>query len=179
MHDIFGAIVSISDKSGIVDMHIVRYLYLAIFDQRIHTNIFSKNVVVDCLMIVFILIPMFIYGLKFWTAPIYSAYATKVNTLIVPLSFGPIFFSHHIDLIFMGVLVLLMNAYVFWYHVDPPEEFKDSRRRYTRHRGSYNGNSRDDSSDEAYTNRTDYSSSITDVSLRALSAGMPLPNIYT
>jgi hypothetical protein len=68
-------------------------------------------------------IPMFVLGLKFWTAPIYSAYASKANATLAPLALIPIFFSYHMDVRVMGVVVLMMNAYVFWYHVDPPEEY--------------------------------------------------------
>lgn len=82
---------------------------------------------------------MFILGLKFWTAPIYSAYASKMNTFSVPFAMIPMFFSNHIDLSLMSGIVMIMNAYVFWYHVDPPEEFRVTNKRYTKYRSSMHG----------------------------------------
>ena len=132
-------------------------------------------------MLAGLLVPMFILGLKFWTAPIYSAYASKLNACVAPLAMGPIFFSHHIDITLMGIVVLLMNSYVFWYHVDPPAEYNQSQhRRYQKFRGDVARRHQQDSSDDdnvTYGRKIDYGKA-RDVGLKVMSAGMPIPHMF-
>jgi hypothetical protein len=75
----------------------------------------------DSLIIVGAMGPGFILGLRFWTAPAYLKYSLKTNALVAPAIVLSLFAAHHSDVILMGVLVSLMNFYVFWYHIDPPQ----------------------------------------------------------
>jgi hypothetical protein len=148
MSETIGLFIITTDKLGF-DMHILRNLYLALFDTRVQRGIFYYSTVKDSILLVFIVIPMFILGLKFWTAPIYSAYASKSNAIVAPLAMLPIFAGNHLDLTLMGVIVFCMNAYVFYYHCDPPEEFLPNRSRYTRYRGRHSAmNKGSESSDD-------------------------------
>ena len=81
-----------------------------------------ETVFKDIMMIIFLVLPMFIIGLRFWTAPVYMKYPLALNSCITPLSFFVVFFSDHMDVMLLGILVWMMNIYVFWYHIDPPEE---------------------------------------------------------
>jgi hypothetical protein len=65
---------------------------------------------------------MFIIGLRYWTSPVYLKYTLKLNSLIAPLALVVIFKSSHLDILCLGILVLLMNIYSFWCHIDPPRE---------------------------------------------------------
>lgn len=62
---------------------------------------------------------MFIIGLRFWTAPVYLKYNSKINSLFTPLALPVIFYGKHSDIKMLGFLVMIMNFYVFWYHADP------------------------------------------------------------
>lgn len=179
MQNTVGMVITTTDRLGF-DMHILRNLYLALFDNRIQKGIYSSSMFRDLLLLTIIVIPLFVLGLKFWTAPIYSAYASKSNSIVAPLAMFPIFASKHIDLTMMGIIVLLMNAYVFWYHTDPPEDFLPNRNRYSKYRTKSSFNKRnDDSSDDdrRFTSKIDYSS-VKDFGLKALSVGVPVPHMF-
>ena len=102
-------------------MHFIRFFHLAMFDSRATTAIIDYNVIKDSLLIIFGVIPLFIVGLRFWTAPAYLKYTLKINAYTVPMTLPIIFGCNHIDVALLGVLVLIMNLYVFWYHIDPPQ----------------------------------------------------------
>ena len=108
-----------TDAIGL-DMHFIRFFHLAMFDSRATTSVIDYAVIKDSLLIIFGVIPLFIIGLRFWTAPAYLKYTLKINAYMVPLTLPIIFGCSHIDVALLGVLVLLMNLYVFWYHIDPP-----------------------------------------------------------
>ena len=101
-----------------IDTHFIRFLHLAIFEDRPHR--LAKSVWLDCFLILFGVIPAFVIGLRFWTAPSYLKYSLKINSLVAPFTLLIIFCANHVDVVCMGGTVLLMNIYVFWYHVDPP-----------------------------------------------------------
>ena len=65
---------------------------------------------------------MFVIGLRYWTSPVYLRYTLKINSLVAPFGLIPIFCSAHIDILCLGILVLCMNIYSFWCHIDPPRE---------------------------------------------------------
>lgn len=115
--DIYDILVKYSDKIGL-DFHLVRYLILALFDQRVK-NISEITNKYDLFYLLFIIIPMFIIGLRFWTSPVYFKYISKINSLSVPFALPVMFYAHHSDIKMLGFLVLIMNFYVFWYHADP------------------------------------------------------------
>lgn len=102
-----------------IEVHYMRYLYLAIFENR-QTEILTHNVVVDCLILVIVLLPCFIIALRFWTAPVYLNFRSKINSYSVLLSFPLVYFASHPDITFSLMLVSWMNAYALWYHCDPP-----------------------------------------------------------
>jgi hypothetical protein len=71
-------------------------------------------------MTIGIIIPLFILGLRFWTAPVYINYRRKENSILAILALLPIMYSNDWEVRLLGMLVGWMNIYVFWYHVDPP-----------------------------------------------------------
>jgi hypothetical protein len=97
----------------------LRYLYLALFEARPISPL-DHNVLVDSLLLVFIVIPLFIISLRFWTSPVYLNYQLKMNSFAAPLALLVCFGGTHTDIILLGVLVGFANFYVFWYHIDPP-----------------------------------------------------------
>jgi hypothetical protein len=123
--------MKIMDKLGI-DTHLIRYLELAIFDQRPQKNlIYNFEILKDLFLLIFGIFPFFIIGLRFWTAPVYLNYNLKINSFIVPIILIVIFAASHIDIIFLGFLVLIMNFYVFWYHSDPPTYINENSKEYS------------------------------------------------
>ena len=83
-------------------------------------------------MITLVVVPLFIIGLRFWTAPTYLKYNLRINALAAPVGLLPAFFGYHTDVKALGALVLLMNLYVFWYHADPPYDYGRSHRSHRR-----------------------------------------------
>lgn len=108
------------DKFGI-DIHFMRYLHLALFNNRLVSHVLTTSVMVDLGVLILIIIPTFIIGMRFVTAPVYLNYRLKINSLVVAPMIPLIFFVSHWDLVFLLILVVWMNFYVFWYHIDPPE----------------------------------------------------------
>ena len=119
MNDTISVIIRFSDKFN-VDTHFIRYLYLTFFSERLVHTYNSFNVLKDCFIFVALICPMFVIGLRFWTAPVYLMYSLRINSLCVPLCLPVVFFSSHLDILLLGGLVFIMNIYVFWYHIDPP-----------------------------------------------------------
>ena len=84
----------------------------------------------DCFFLLVIICPLFIIGLRFWTAPTYLNYTLKINGLIAPLAVPIWFLATHWDIVALAALVFYMNFYAFWYHVDPPSNiYQTSRKR--------------------------------------------------
>jgi hypothetical protein len=87
-------------------------------------------VIIDCLFFVLIIVPLYIIALRFWTAPAYLNYKNKINAWVAPIAVPVIFLATHWDIIFLAILVIWMNFYVFWYHIDPPSNiYQTSRHR--------------------------------------------------
>lgn len=126
----YNAMVRTTDFLGI-DAHFMRLLVLALFEERdgMRHHVPSICIWKDVLMIFIVITPLFIIGLRFWTAPSYLKYSLRINALAAPVALLPTFFSYHADVKALGVLVLLMNVYVFWYHAEPPYEYSDYGRR--------------------------------------------------
>ena len=103
-----------------MDIHFIRYLHLSLFNHRVVDVKHSQICREDIMLLAFVILPLYILALRFWTAPVYINYTSKVNSLLVPFSMLPMFLSKHIDIIMLGVLVFFMNFLVFCYHVDPP-----------------------------------------------------------
>ena len=109
-------------------------------------DLLTMSIIKDCSMILLIILPLFVLGLRFWSSPVYLMYTLRINAFICPVALIPIFFCEHIDVSLLGILVLFMNIYVFWYHCDPPVMNDYNAGRYQR-------SSRvDDSSDDNDTN---------------------------
>ena len=81
----------------------------------------SPQIMRDVAFIFLIIIPMFITGMRFMTAPVYLNYSCKLTAFVTPLAALPVFWAHHFDVMLLGILVFIMNFYAFWYHVDPPK----------------------------------------------------------
>ena len=91
------------------------------FNTRLMPHVFTTSVILDLAVLVAVIIPAFIIGLRFVTAPVYLNYQRKLNGSIVPLMFPLLFVVNHWDIFSLLILVIWMNFYVFWYHIDPPE----------------------------------------------------------
>ena len=115
--------IKLTDAIGL-DMHFIRFFHLALFDSRPTPIVVDFTIIKDTLMIFLIIIPLFVIGLRFWTAPAYLAYTLQINSFIAPITLPVMFYCSHFDVLFLGMLVTLMNVYVFWYHVDPPVFFQ-------------------------------------------------------
>jgi hypothetical protein len=122
------------------------------FDTR---SSISPDLALNCSLIVFIVLPLFIIGLRFWTAPVYTLYALKMNAVLAPVSMVAIFGSTHLDVMMMGAIVFLMNAFVFWYHVDPPV-YKINGGKYQKHRPMRRLSSDEDSAEERTRKKIDF-----------------------
>jgi len=60
-----------TDKVGF-DTHFFRYMVLALFDNRAPSNIYANKAIwKDLTLIALGVFPMFLMGLRFWTAPAY------------------------------------------------------------------------------------------------------------
>jgi hypothetical protein len=101
-------------------MHFIRYLYLALFETRGTFNIWEDGKFYDLTYLLFIISPAFVIGLRFWTAPVYLNYRRQINAAVVPFCVPVVFLASHWDILILALLVIFMNIYVFWYHVDPP-----------------------------------------------------------
>mmetsp|Transcript_19188 Transcript_19188/g.29395 ORF Transcript_19188/g.29395 Transcript_19188/m.29395 type:complete len:85 (+) Transcript_19188:2290-2544(+) len=82
----------------------------------------------------------------------------------------------------LGIVVLMMNIYVFWYHVDPPMTEYAGGRYTTRRPTNYDS---DDSDDYYYnrkkkSNRFEKAVSTVGQGLQHMSpmAGMPMPSYH-
>lgn len=133
--------IKVTDSFG-VDTHFIRFLQLALFDSRPLKVLISTMVLKDCFYLTAVIIPLFIIGLRYWTSPVYLKYTLKLNSLVGPIALLPIFHASHMDILCLGVLVLFMNIYSFWCHVDPPRESYAGGKYTTKRPNTY------DSSDE-------------------------------
>lgn len=121
----------------------MRYLHLAVFDSRETDTFKTWTVISDQVLLLTVIVPMFIIGLRFWTAPAYLAYPLKINSFVVPVGCLAIFLSQHFDIMFLSIEVTLMNFYVYWYHIDPPvTQFAGGK--YTTRRPRFESDSDDD-----------------------------------
>ena len=116
----YSAAMKFLDRTG-VDIHFSRQLIIILLGEK--SPKMNEHAFLDVSYLVLIVLPMFIAGLKFWTAPVYLRYRSKINGTIVPLSVLPMFFSQDWDLMFMGMLVFFANFYSFWHHLVPNDEY--------------------------------------------------------
>lgn len=75
----------------------------------------------DAAMMLFIIMPMFLFGMHFYTAPYNRRYRNRRQILTVPLALIPFFFFTNIDIAIMSGIVLLQNGYIAWYQIDQNE----------------------------------------------------------
>jgi len=136
MMNSYNYVVRTTDVLGI-DAHFMRLLILALFEERdgMSNHIPKSKIYLDIFLFSFMVVPMFIIGLRFWTAPSYLKYNLRINGITAPLAFIPTFFAYHNDVKMLGALVLFMNMYVFWYHIDPPVDVYNDGRNYRRRHG--------------------------------------------
>ena len=104
---------------------------MAIFDSRpksFNAIIHENGVILDCIYLVFIICPLFIIGLRFWTAPTYLNFTLKLNGMVAIVALPLVFIATDWDIILLSALVFYMNAYAFWYHFDPPSNIYHTSR---------------------------------------------------
>ena len=112
-------LIKAADKLGL-EIHFLRYLYLALFETRA-PQIWTEEHVVDSLILCFAVIPAFVIGLRFWTAAVYINYTLRINAFIVLPLMALCFVANDQDIVCLLALVTYMNFYVFLYHSNPPE----------------------------------------------------------
>ena len=103
-----------------VDIHFIRYLYLALFSSRPPDILHQKTILYDSALLIFLVIPLFITALRFQTAPVYINYTLRLNAFVMPLSLIVIFTASHLDVVLMGLIVGWINYLAFYYHTDMP-----------------------------------------------------------
>lgn len=173
MVDSIEVVIRSSDAIGI-DTHFIRYLHLALFDSRLVHVYNSYKVLKDVLIWTFGILPLFIMGLRFWTAPVYLKYSVRMNSFALPLTMPIVFFCEHLDMMLLGGLCFFMNIYVFWYHVDPPTNVYGGGQ-YTKYRGP------DSDDDSSYTRNSKQKFDYADAAnygLQAMATGLPIHNPY-
>jgi len=177
MVDTIGAIIKLGDYLQ-VNTHILRYLYLSIFDDRLGKTSLPHLITLDLFLVMCCATPLFVIGLLFWTAPVYSTYARKINSIVAPLGLSVAFVGHHWDVIMLGLLTFLMNVYVYWYHIDPPYTPLQGGK-YQRYRRSGSSDSDEDVDRiKKYERKIDYSEAAK-VGIDGLAMGMPLANMFS
>ena len=113
-------IIRASDRIGVIDLHFLRYLHLSLFTHR-SLDVFADPAnIEDVAMILFIITPLFVLGLRFWTAPVYINYRLRINSFLLPACIAPLFFAKHFDVILLGIVVFFMNWTAFYQHMDAP-----------------------------------------------------------
>jgi len=75
----------------------------------------------DAVLLMFIITPLFLAAMHFYTAPFKKRYTNKVQTLVVPLALVPFFFFTNIDIAILSALVFIQNGYIAWYQLDQEE----------------------------------------------------------
>ena len=73
-------------------------------------------------MLFFIILPLFYGAMHFYCAPFRRRYTGKSQVLVCPIALVPLFYWQNIDICFLAALVLLMNMYIAWYHIDNADE---------------------------------------------------------
>ena len=77
----------------------------------------------DGLMLFFIILPLFYGAMHFYCAPFRKRYIGKSQVLVCPIALVPLFYWQSIDICFLAGLVLLMNIYIAWYHIDSGDDY--------------------------------------------------------
>lgn len=103
-----------------IDIHFIRYLYLAMFDARPPDVLHSQAIFCDSMLLIFIVVPMFVAAMRFLTAPVYINYTLRINAFVLPLALIVVFTATHTDVLLLGLLVGWMNFQAFYYHTDMP-----------------------------------------------------------
>lgn len=112
--DTCAVLIRAADKSGIADLHFLRYLHLSLFSTRPHAITIYE--IEDILMLAFIITPLFILAMRYWTAPSYLNYRLRANALALPLAVLPMLWGHHRDINILALAVGFMNYSAFWGH---------------------------------------------------------------
>ena len=106
------------DRAGF-EGHFIRFLYLALFEGEEEEMSFGNNesphtteqifdlISFDNALLYGIIMPLFIVAMHFYTAPFKKKYRNKVQILLLPLAFVPLFNYTNIDIAIMGAIVLV------------------------------------------------------------------------
>ena len=120
--------IQLMDKAGF-EAHFVRFVHMTLFDQdgvadqkSAHTiaQIF-EIVSVDAFLLLTIILPLFIAAMHYYTAPYKYYYASRVQTLALPLAIVPFFFFQNWDVAILSGFVLILNGYITWQIIDREE----------------------------------------------------------
>ena len=118
--DTCGFLIKAADRSGLIDLHFLRYMHLSLFPARVHHISIAE--VEDLLMLALIITPQFILAMRYWTAPSYLNYRLRINALTLPFSVIPVLWGSHGDIIILAIAVAVMNYSAFWGHAGSPTE---------------------------------------------------------
>ena len=120
------------DSMGI-EVHFMRFVYFALITPHVGKNQdaiahwyfqLEDNLAVDISLLIFIIMPMFLVALHFYTAPTKKYYPCKLQALLAPIAFIPMFLFKSWDILFMSVHVLFLNGYCAYYLVDTSEFYE-------------------------------------------------------
>ena len=100
--DTVGVTTRFLDKAHI-EAHFIRYLQLALFDHRPKDVLHDMSVWKDCFWLVVIIVPEFVIGMRFWTAPVYLNYQRRLNSFVAPLCLLPVFLGTHLQSLYFFV----------------------------------------------------------------------------
>jgi hypothetical protein len=87
----YETIIKVADQVGFVDLHFIRLIILTFFSSRSDQALDLH--LKDLAILIGVVYPLFIIALRFWTAPSYLNYCSRMNASIAPLAFVAIFFS--------------------------------------------------------------------------------------
>jgi hypothetical protein len=128
MASVFEFGIRTMDKMGL-EVHLVRLLYLTVFDVDLRERssypavLSDPSMAIDLGFLLFIIMPQFICALRYLAQPMtWGPYKSKYNALLAPLAVIPLFFFSDWDICFLSVQVLAMNLWVSWRQMDAGDD---------------------------------------------------------
>ena len=114
--------IQVIDAAGF-EAHFVRFIHMTLFQQdgiadknNVHSLVQIFDLVsIDAALLMFVITPLFLAAMHFYTAPFKRRYTNKLQIFVVPLAFLPYFFFTNIDICILSTLVLIQNGYICWY----------------------------------------------------------------
>lgn len=113
-------VISLFDSMGF-EVHFIRMFYLTVFDHSItafEEVKTTQGIILDATMILVVITPCFLLGLKYIVAPTHENYPYFNVSLITPLPLVTVFFFECLDVVYLSGFTVLLNLYVSWRLMD-------------------------------------------------------------